>query len=64
MIVLVRNYSGLCNFETEFVIATARVADLVVYLVVVGLGIVGRVYPREGLTLLTCLRLASSRHCL
>jgi hypothetical protein len=62
--VAVKNCSGLCSFETGFLTATAMVVDLVVYLVVVGLGLVGRVYPREGLTRLTCLHLASIRHYL
>ncbi len=34
-----RNCSGLCSFETEFLIATAMVVDPVVCLVVVGLGV-------------------------
>ena len=59
-----RNCSGLCSFETEFLIATAMVVDPVVGLVVVGLGIVGRVYPRDSLTPPTYLRLASVRRCL
>ena len=59
-----KNCSGLCNFETEVLIATAMVVDLVVYLVVVGHWVVGRVYPRDSLTQLIYLRLASIRHCL
>ena len=59
-----RNCSGLCNFETEFLIATAVVVDPVVCLAVVGLGIVGRVYPRDAVTRPTYLRLASIRRCL
>lgn len=59
-----RNCSGLCNVETEFLIATAVVVDPVVCLAVVGLGIVGRVYPRDSLTRPICLRLASVRRCL
>ena len=43
---------------------TAMVVDPVVCLVVVGLGIVGRVYPRDSLTQPICLRLASAHHCL
>ncbi len=45
-------------------IATAVVVDLVVYLAVVGFGIVGQVYPRDSLTQLICLRLASAHRCL
>ena len=61
-----RNCSGLSNFETEVLIATVMVVDLVVFLVVVvvGLGIVGWVYPRDCLTRPIYLRLASIRHCL
>ena len=55
---------GLCNFETEFLIATAMVVDLVVCLVAVGHWVVGRVYPRDGVTRPTYLRLASIRRCL
>ena len=63
-IVLVRNCSGLGNVETEILIATAMVVDLVVCLIVVGRWTVGRVYPRESLTLLTYLHLASFHHYL
>ncbi len=62
-IVLERNCSGLC-IETEVLNATAVVVDLVVFLVVVGFGIVGRVYPRDSVTQLICLRLASAHRCL
>ena len=58
-----RNCFGLC-IETEVLIATAVVVDLVVYLAVVGSGIAGRVYPRDSLTQLICLRLASAHRCL
>jgi hypothetical protein len=59
----VKNCSGLC-IGTEVLIATAVVVDLVVYLFVVGLGIAGRVYPRDSLTRPFCLRLASAHRCL
>ncbi len=55
---------GLCNFDTEFLIAAATVVDPVVCLAVVGLGVVGRVYPRDSLIPPTYLRLASVRRCL
>ncbi len=58
-----KNCSGLC-IGTEVLIATVVVVDLVVYLFVVGRGIAGRVYPRDSLTRLFCLRLASAHHCL
>ncbi len=58
-----RKCSGL-GIETEVLIATAMVVDLVVYLVVVGFGIVGRVYPRDSLSQRICLRLASAHRCL
>ncbi len=58
-----KSCSGLC-IGTEVLIATAVVVDLVVYPFVVGLGIAGRVYPRDSLTRPAYLRLASIRHCL
>ena len=63
-IVAGRSCSGLCSFETEFLIATVMVVDPVVCLAVVGLGIVGRVYLRDSLTRPICLRLASAHRCL
>lgn len=60
-IVLVRIGSGLYIVETEVMIATAVVVDLVVYLVVVGHLTVERVYPRDSWTPLTYSRLASFR---
>ena len=60
-IVLVRIGSGLYIVETEVMIATAVVVDLVVYLVVVGHLTVERVYPRDSSTPLTYSRLASFR---
>ena len=57
-----RSCSG--NVETEILIATSMVIDLVVCLVVVGHWTVGRIYPRESLTLLAYLHLASFRRYL
>ncbi len=58
-----KSCSGLC-IGTEVLTATAVVVDLVVYLAVVGFGIVGRVYLRDSLTRPFCLRLASAHRCL
>ncbi len=63
-IVLVRSCSGLGTVETEILIVTAMVIDLIVYPVVAGRLTVGLVYPCDSLTLLTYSRLASFRRCL